>query len=295
MKKIAIISFSLAAMCAMGAGKASAARNTEPAQAIDSTCTDSPAPRVLVTVSGDGENRRGVMIDVMGLQIHASNRTYSRQAASTDSNETVRVRTVQTKSRRASPGHIGFLEFGFNMLTAPDYSMYPGRSVDFLDLRVGRSMQWGLRLFRVSAPLTRSGSLSVSSGLQLMWNNYTFSEDIYIYRGAGRIEYGTGNFKKSKLSSFGFRIPLLIEFNLPRRFFLAVGGYAGLDLSSRSKMKRPKTIIRDPYMNAFTGGLTARAGYGSLGIYVNYNLTSLFQKNKGPETSAITFGFSIGM
>lgn len=259
-----------------------------------------------VTIEGidDGGNRSGVYIDILGMPIKTKNRVIKHNMTTETVlpdgsviTKTKAVRIVNTKSKNslASPGHIGFIEFGFNALTSPDYSMYPSRTVDFMELNNARSQQWAFRLFRISAPLTRQGHLSFSTGIQMVWNNYTFSENIYIYKGAAQVEYGVRNYKKSKLGTFGFRVPLLFEINLPQGFFVALGGYGGVNIGTKSKMKFPKTVIRNPYMNNFYGGVTARVGYSGIGIFANYDLTDLFKKNKGPETSVFTFGISIGM
>lgn len=205
------------------------------------------------------------------------------------------VTTVKKNKRRiAEPGHIAFLEIGVNLLPAPDYSAYRGAG-DFLDLRNAASLQWAFTLPDISLKLTRDGMLAFSAGLQIIWNNYVFANDITLIKEDGMVvPVPVSNPKKTKLTTFGLQIPVIMEFNLPGRVFLAAGVYGGVNIGMNTKVKFPKDKMRDPYMNPLYWGVTGRVGYGSFYVYANYGMSNLFKKDKGPAVAPVTIGVGIG-
>lgn len=195
----------------------------------------------------------------------------------------------------ASPGHIAFFEVGINMLPNPDYSAYPNDGT-FLDLRHALSTQWAFTIPDVTVKLVPNGVLAVSAGLQIIWNNWTFVNDITLEKQNGRIipvPTPEPNPKKTKLTTFGLQVPLILEINLPQDFFIAGGVYGGVNIGANTKVKFPKSKMRDPYMNPFYYGVTGRVGYSDFYIYANYGLTGLFQKDKGPKVFPLTIGVGI--
>jgi hypothetical protein len=206
---------------------------------------------------------------------------------------------VEKKRRKyARPGHIAQYEIGLNMLPTPDYSSYTADYADygtFLDLRHGLSQQWAFSITDFSFNLAPYGIIAFSTGLQMVWNNYVFANDITLVKDGGRlVPADVVNPKKTKLATFGFQIPVLLEINMAGRIFIAGGAYGGVNLGMNTKVKFPKNKMRDPYMSPFYYGVTGRVGYDNFYVYANYGLSNLFQANKGPEVAPLTIGVGIG-
>lgn len=282
MRRIIYTAASLLLLCAMGATTGSAEAQNHGAPQRDHSAALEQAWKEMA----DLQSQYGLSVKVLGFRINRKSDSDKRFSDS---------QSVQNRLSLARPGHIGTYEFGFNALTTVDYSLYPDRSVDFMELNTARSIHFALRIINVAGPITGNGVLSFSTGIQLAWDSYSFTEEIYIYKAQGQIEYGSQYYRRSRLSTFGLTMPLLLEINLPQKFFVAFGCYGGINLGSRSVVKFPKRVVHNPFMNTLYGGLTARAGLGALGVFANYDLTNMFIKDKGPKTSVFTIGVAWGI
>lgn len=194
-------------------------------------------------------------------------------------------------------GHLSTLEMGFNELTMLDYSAYPANEQGFMELNNGRSMQVALNLFKVAGALNRAQTLGVSSSLGIVWNDYVFMNDITLERRDGMVHPVAiaNTYKKTKLNTFALRIPLLLDLNFGKKFFLSAGFYGDLVLGSHTKIKFPKEKARNPYINVFQAGGTVRGGYGNFYVYGNYSATNLFKGGKGPGAQPLTIGLGLGI
>jgi len=207
----------------------------------------------------------------------------------------------ESKNCNCYSGHLGILEFGFNGLTPPDYNAYADDEKGFLDLRMGKSTYVGLFLPGFSHSLSHDKRFGFSTGLGMVWRNYTFNNDITLVRQScivRPVPVPSGT-RKSKLSTFSFVVPLLAEYSFSDNLFLSVGPYGELLLSSHTKYKFSGTSVRSRgshFLNTFQGGITGRVGIGWGGLYLfgNYALTGLFKRDKGPGTAVYTFGLGIG-
>ena len=114
--------------------------------------------------------------------------------------------------------------------------------------------------------------------------------------------------KKSFLTMNYLDVPLEFRFNvnpddLARTFWIGVGGRAGWMYSANSKIKQKtggeKIVHKDRYnqgLNHFRYGLSLRMGVGNFNFFGFYNMSPLFQKDKGPSQTQMqvwTFGISL--
>ena len=114
--------------------------------------------------------------------------------------------------------------------------------------------------------------------------------------------------KKSLLSMNYFDVPLELRFNfnpddLARTFWISVGARAGMLLNANTKIKQKdhgeKVMHKDRYrqgLNQFRYGISLRMGVGNFNWYAFYNLSPLFQKDKGPsatQMNTFTLGISL--
>lgn len=189
---------------------------------------------------------------------------------------------------------------GFNSYVNKKGSTSLTGSDEFMSLIPEKSIDVMLNPFELALPVTHN--FAFVTGLGLTFNNYRFS-------GNNNIQYdANGNtvsapapdsisYKKSKLKVTYLTLPLLMEFQFPidgHTAYLSVGGQAGFKLGTKTKVLYGDTKIRhykDYNTSGIIYGLTARAGYRFLNLYANYNLSTLFEKDKGPEL----YPFSVGL
>jgi hypothetical protein len=92
------------------------------------------------------------------------------------------------------------------------------------------------------------------------------------------------------LRSFWFHVPLVFEFNPTRNFFISAGGYLDMLSWSDAKWKSPKKKFKDPYINPYQVGVTARIGFRECYFFGNYGFTEFFKSGKGPKFYPYSFG-----
>ncbi len=115
---------------------------------------------------------------------------------------------------------------------------------------------------------------------------------------------------KSKLSTAYLEIPLELrwrsmKYDPKRSLKISVGGKIGFLLDSKTKIKygaaSEKKIIKqkeDWGIRNIRYSVYGKVGYGNAYLFYNYNLSTLFDKNKGPnqtEMTPMTFGFALSL
>ena len=82
-------------------------------------------------------------------------------------------------------------------------------------------------------------------------------------------------------------------------FRIGAGAYVGTRIDSYQKLEWRSTghrsMLREKdnfFLNNLRYGLRFIAGYGEVDIFVNYDLSRLYAKDRGPDLQAISFGFS---
>jgi hypothetical protein len=248
----------------------------------------------VLDVSPDPESG-GLSITVGGYQLVLSGKKDQSKLKTPDEEKKYSSRIKIKKPKY--DGHLSTMEMGFNELLMLDYSAYPANEQGFMELNNGRSMQVALNIFKVAAALNRAQTLGVSSSLGIVWNDYVFMNDITLERRDGMVHPVAiaSTYKKTKLNTFALRIPLLLDLNFGKNFFLSAGFYGDLVLGSHTKIKFPKEKARNPYVNVFQAGGTVRGGYGNFYIYGNYSATNLFKGGKGPGAQPLTIGLGLGI
>lgn len=248
----------------------------------------------VLDVSPDPESG-GLSITVGGYQLVLSGKKDQSKLKTPDEEKKYSSRIKIKKPKY--DGHLSTMEMGFNELLMLDYSAYPANEQGFMELNNGRSMQVALNIFKVAAALNRAQTLGVSSSLGIVWNDYVFMNDITLERRDGMVHPVAiaSTYKKTKLNTFALRIPLLLDLNFGKNFFLSAGFYGDLVLGSHTKIKFPKEKARNPYINVFQAGGTVRGGYGNFYVYGNYSATNLFKGGKGPGAQPLTIGLGLGI
>jgi len=192
-------------------------------------------------------------------------------------------------------------EFGLSYLRSPDYSNYPTDTKEFLDLQIGKSIHFGWNPVVVKASFNRRNTLGIASGLTLVWRDYAFSDrSMTVAKIDGMLSpVSIENYrrlKKSKLTTFALRVPLLFTVAEPKsKIGVGLGGYVDFMAGAHTKYKFRKHKDRgDFYVEPIQFGLQARIRHRSVGLFANYGLSDMFMKNKAPATRSLTIGIGLG-
>jgi len=217
------------------------------------------------------------------------------------------AKAKKLKKKKKYNGHWEGIEFGINGYLNSDYNNNLPTAYSFLDLKQENSWSIELNALEQNINLIKN-KFGITTGLGFQMNNYKFSNDINLSSDSATI-YGyhdtIHNYTKSKLNVNYLTIPLLFEYQTNNKsklnsFHFAVGGIFGLKVGSHTKMvytsddKKEKIKSRDDFhLNPIKYEATVRIGWGKINLFVNYALSTLFEKNEGPEMYPFTAGISL--
>ena len=145
--------------------------------------------------------------------------------------------------------------------------------------------------------LNASRNLSLTAALQLVFNEYVFSQNVRLTKQNGMLvpEAIAPSYKKSKLSTSSLQVPVVFTIGRSDMFHLSLRRLRWVCIGSHTKIKFPgRKSAYGMYMNPFYAGITARAGFHGFYIYCNYGVTDLFKYGKGPAVSPMTIGLGFG-
>lgn len=113
----------------------------------------------------------------------------------------------------------------------------------------------------------------------------------------------TTGFTKNQLRVNYFNVPVLFQINTSKledkNFHIAFGAIGGIRMSSKVKYVYDAFGGENDHkekgrynLNPFQLCATARIGYRDFGLFVNYNILSLYENGKSPNAYPLTFGAS---
>ena len=233
-----------------------------------------------------------------------------------DVKENERVRQVSSHQKRwKSSGKFEFgvgMDIGLNSYGKENVLTGNSGDDDFLVLNTSKSVGIALYPFRVEMKIAQW--FSMMGGLGIGWNNYFFEECWTIINDNGitipydrYIDGNRNTLSKSKLATTHLNLPLLFQFQIPnkkhrqfgrhRGFFVQAGAIGGMKIGSHTKVKllgnQKEKDFSDFNLNLLRYELTARIGYDWLSAYINYQMTPMFQTNRGPELYPFSAGLSL--
>jgi len=240
--------------------------------------------------------------------IRIGRRTFRVNEDSTGTNILIGKEDKNILRNRSFNPHWAGLEFGINMYSQTDYSMYNMSSSEvpqnFMDLNYGKSITVNLNILEW-AFTNESETFGIVTGAGFSFMDYTFDRALTIEKhGEEGIIMPVGlnpdGLKKSKLNISYLTAPLLLEIKTPlsmgtSNLYIAGGIIGGLNIGSHTKYKykNDKEKARSNFhLNRFKCDLTGRIGFGDFCVFVNYGMTPLFKDGKGPELFPVTIGFS---
>ncbi|MCW3075864.1 MAG: hypothetical protein JWO32_473 [Bacteroidetes bacterium] len=202
--------------------------------------------------------------------------------------------------------HWAGFSVGVNGLLTSDGSVNMPAKYNYLDLNYSRSINFQLNFFQHNFHLYKN-YVNLVTGFGIEWRRYmldnktTFNPDSSFTWGkidsTGKFAYNKNLFKSTML-----QVPLLLEFNTSSRpskaFHIAVGVVGQFMVNSKTKQKLELNgdsytkIHKDNYnMNPFQLKAHASLGYSNFTVFGEYNLTPLFNTNKGP----VLYPFVVGV
>lgn len=138
-------------------------------------------------------------------------------------------------------------------------------------------------------------------GLGVQFNGLKPTDNRYFVANNNMVtlEDHTLDLKKSKFNFYNLVVPVFLEFggyelkkgksaykfSTAHKFKVGVGGYAGVNIGNRQKLKYEEygKLVREKIkasypVNQFVYGLSAYAGLGETSLYVKYDLSPLFKE-----------------
>jgi hypothetical protein len=197
------------------------------------------------------------------------------------------------------------LDFGINGYLNADMNTKMPSGYKFLELNTRRSFSFGLNFFEQDINIVKD-YFKFATGLGLEWDNYFFSNNTRLTSDSVKI-YGYSDpikFDKTKLRLSYLNLPLLLQINTNRdpkkAFHLSTGLIISYNMGAKTKMvytlnndQNTEKVSGDYHINPLRYGVTARIGYGNFKLFANYNLSTLFEKDDGPELYPFSVGISI--
>lgn len=227
-------------------------------------------------------------------------------------------------------GHWAGIDFGWNGYVNSDFNMDFPPSEAYLELNVARSLMVNLNPFELNLNLVNN-KFGLTSGLGFQLSNYYFDDNYTLNTDNGslsaeRLYNASGGLVPmdvNKLYVSYLTLPIFFEFQTNARhkvnsFHISAGVIGGVKLCSYQKQKlttydqtlylgnpgggyyatihpeSQKVKYKDSfYLNPFKLDASARIGWSYINLFATYSITSMFQKNKGPEVYPYTVGITL--
>lgn len=212
----------------------------------------------------------------------------------------------EEKERKLYDGHwLGF-ELG-TLINMNDFFKTDFTSTPYWKNNIARSSTFNFNFFEFKVPIFKQ-YIGITTGMG--WNVSTVAfKNNYDLMHTDSSVYAVSNASQSYRTNTLYvqylKLPLLLDFSTKmeqkKSFYFAAGVVGGVRIYSNTYQSgkyangdRFRNYVRSKYNLApFTLEATARLGYGAIGLFANYNLTPLFQKDKTvavyPFRAGITF------
>jgi hypothetical protein len=252
--------------------------------------------KIVIRDSASGDE---VVVDVAGVKIFSKSGKSGKDSVSVNFGKKDKKPNSQKK---VITNHLR-LDLGLNNYLYKGSMTLP-RQMSALDLIPGKSVNVNLHLFDQAIKLSANGKLRLYYGTTIQYNNYRFTENVTFATFNDSLQaLPTGyNLRKNKLLTTYVTIPLGLQFEskpdkLKHSFRFAAGPTIGYLIGSHTKQVSSKEGKEKNYgdlnVEKLSYGLNAKIGYGRFNLYMNYSLSPLFQKGKGPELYPVAFGIII--
>ena len=281
----------------------------------DSSKVDKDKNYVKISLKGirikDGETEvsittRGIDIKDGDERVQMGKKDDMYEEDSTDSDDD-EITTIHRVRKYKSPRQ------GFNIslgLNAYGNNNPQGYDTEIYDLRPFGSRYIALSMIK-SATVVRgkNAGLHVDFGFDVAWNNLMFEGSNTVVKGGSDLEFPPFlntegrpvDLSKSKLTVPYFNISVMPTISFPKAVIshISAGMYAGYRLGGYTKTKlgtdgKKDHIRGDYYLNDFRYGAGFELGIRNfVDFFVQYDMNTLFQDNRGPAVRMINFGIRL--
>ena len=198
------------------------------------------------------------------------------------------------------------VDLGINGFLSPGNSVDLQKEAQFLELDYSKSLEVSINFWEKYIPIAKE-KFGIMTGMGLKYNNYAIDKNVRVVNENNITTFTVDSareLKKNRFKTTSVQVPLMLETNIGKdaahSFHLAAGGMVNWRIGSKTKQKYKedgdnfkKKDRNDFNINPFQFAAVARIGYGDFTLYASYNLTPLFDKNKGPEVYPFTVGLSL--
>jgi hypothetical protein len=198
------------------------------------------------------------------------------------------------------------MSFGLNVYAQNNAGTY---KADEYDLKNGSSRYVSLGWTRGTLlSKGQNASLGLDFGVEFSWYNMMFAGN-NVAKGSSNgitfpdfmVDNKPYELSKSKLTASYINLSLMptIKFNSGAITYLSFGGYAGYHIGDHTKTKRASDGQKEKLngsfsLNDFRYGLGLEVGLKNFpDLFVQYDLNNLYQTNKGPGVSMVSFGIRL--
>ena len=212
----------------------------------------------------------------------------------------------EERGDRTREGHWAGFGINTNGFLNADGKIATGDAAGFLELDHARSIGFNFNLVEKRFPIFRE-YVGLTTGLGIQWNRFALKNNVDVMVSADStygVENTTVDYKKNVLRSTYLQIPLLLEITTnkdnDKAWHISAGVVGGIRIGSSLKTKwedagkTNKDRVKSNYnLNPFEAHATAIVGYGDISLYVNYGLTQVFEKDKGPNFAPVSAGILV--
>jgi len=170
-----------------------------------------------------------------------------------------------------------------------------------------KSIGVNYNIFDLKFPII-GNNLGITTGLGMGYHNYSFRNNYVLVHTADTIFAVSDtvfDFKSNKLNVGTISIPLLLDYSSNKKFeksyFMAVGVIGTYNYGTKQRTtgtyangdQFDNSTISAFNMNRWTLDATARIGYGHFGMFISYQLNSMFKTGHTVAVYPFRIGFNI--
>lgn len=227
-------------------------------------------------------------------------------------------------------GHWAGIELGWNGYVNSNFNMNFPSNLGYLNLNSTRSMTVNINPFELNLNIAKN-HFGLTSGLGLTFNNYYFSNStLLIHDSSTLVAYKMvdqngvkADMRVNKLTEAWLTLPILFEYQTNAKiklnsFHISLGAVGGVRIGSYTKQsfysrdvtymlqddngktigtvyvdKHPSLTHNQYHLNPFKLDATVRIGWSFLNFFANYTVTTMYQKNQGPELYPWAVGITL--
>lgn len=207
------------------------------------------------------------------------------------------------KKRKKTESTWGGMYLGVNGMLTFDNKLEIPSQYEFIEIDYAKSVTVGLNFADVAIKIIPN-YFTLNTGLGIQWNRYGLKNNYNLSYTADTLtgQLITGyNYEKNVLKGTYLQVPLFFEIHTSKyhkkAFHFGFGVVGGYKIGSRLKQKFEVDGVEHRvkskghyHLSPFQAYATARIGYGNINLFMNYGLTRIFEKGKGPQLYPVTVG-----